>query len=337
MDEPCSRVKSFFDYGSPLFILSIRHGHIDVADIAAQLQADPIHVKTFFQWMNGTVGNGIVRALVGWDVTRHVTNRDRRQVVVAVYTIALLYNFQSVVHQLPRLHGQQHYIDYVQQYGNDLNNDFFISVCGEGNIHLAKYLITLPDIDGSARDNWPVQWASFKGHLDVVEFLSTLPGVDASAYGSWAVRQASHNGHLAIVQFLVTLTEVDASVLNNWPIRLASENGHLAVVQFLSKLRGVDVSALDNFAIRGASRFGHLAVVRFLSTLPGVDASARDNDAVRCASYNGHLAVVQFLLTLPEVTINREEAEKISHNVKKYDVRWFWKSYIDDLDQRKNK
>ena len=304
MDESCSQVNSFFDHGSDLFILSIRHGHMDVADIAAQLQANPRHVKTFFQWMNGTIGNGIVRALMAWDVNHHVTNRDRQEVVVAVYTVALLYNYQSVTYQLPILYRQQAFIDYIEQFDSSLDYNFLIKACKEGNFHLVRHLSTLPTINASAQENYAIQCASLYGHLDVVQFLSTLIEVDVSDDDNTAIQWASASGHLDVVQFLSNLPSVDASAKNNVAIRRASYNGHLEVVQFLSKLRGVD-------------------------------ASADNNEAIQCASYKGYLAVVQFLSTLPQVIIPIEQAEIMWAYVQDDDIKRFWKLYITSLNQRK--
>ena len=271
-------VPVFFEYGLPLFIASIRNGTINLMDIVAQLQASPKYVKTFLNWINNRKingGPGIVRALMGWPKDHYVSQRDVSQLIIAMYTLAHIRGFQSVTNQLPVLPGQKVYLDHIQECGNNLDNRLFRFTCAEGSVYLVKYLLTLPGIDVSARDNLAIRWASGYGHLDVVQFLSKLPGVNAGAFDNYAIRAASHDGYLD-------------------------------VVQFLSKLRGVD-------------------------------ASARDNEAIRWASRNRHLDVVQFLLTLPQVNITREQAEEMRTEAEDDDMRWFWKSYIDELDIRRDK
>ena len=289
-----------------MLIISIRNGGINLMDIVRQLAANPDYVETFLGWVyddQNKPGVGIVRALMGWNENHVVHDRDVKQLIDAIYVLAFIKKYFRVTIRLPKSQKQRDFRGYIQKFGKKLNDNMLQIASMFGNLCLVKYLSTLPGMKTKIIDNSAIKLASQYGHLDVVKFLSTLPDVGASGDYSAAVYRASQYGHLDIVQFLLTLREVDVSVLNR--------------------------------AMQRASSNGYLDVVEFLSTLPGVDASVDDNRAVYMATFCGNLDIVQFLLTLPEVKINRVQAEKMWTLNPSYNMKLFWKLYIDRLDRRK--
>lgn len=144
--------------------------------------------------------------------------------------------------------------------------------------------------------------ASFKNrHPECIKTLLTHPNADPSAMNNFAIISACQNGYADIVSILLDDARVDASVHDDEPIRLASENGHDAVVLLLLAEEDVDPSARDNQAIRRACQNGHTNVVKYLLADPRVDPTADENCALRRASENGHIDIVRILLSDPRV------------------------------------
>ncbi|MBN9226810.1 MULTISPECIES: ankyrin repeat domain-containing protein [Legionella] len=112
--------------------------------------------------------------------------------------------------------------------------------------------------------------AATKGYLDVVQFLVSLPDLDPAALNNYALQSAVANGHVDVVQFLVSLPGVDPAAGDNHALRWATFNGDLAVVQLLVSLPGVNPAARDNEAIREAAKRDYLDIVLCLATHPAV-------------------------------------------------------------------
>jgi hypothetical protein len=54
------------------------------------------------------------------------------------------------------------------------NQQLFYKMCKIGQLDMVKYLVSLPEVDATAGNNYAIQWASTYGHLEVVTFLQSV-------------------------------------------------------------------------------------------------------------------------------------------------------------------
>ncbi|RKP17561.1 hypothetical protein ROZALSC1DRAFT_30646, partial [Rozella allomycis CSF55] len=74
-------------------------------------------------------------------------------------------------------------------------NHAIILATGNGNIEIAKYLLTESRAVTSPSDNLAIQWASYSGHADIVKMLLEDSRVDPSANDNFSIQWASNKGH----------------------------------------------------------------------------------------------------------------------------------------------
>lgn len=142
------------------------------------------------------------------------------------------------------------------------------------------------------REDFPLRWASEKGHLEVVKYLVGLRH-QALLRARSACAEPLSLGWAALVRKALDLGFV-----------AASSEGHLKVVEYLVSV-GASVCAFEDLGARLASENGHLEVVKYLASV-GADVRACNDQGVALASENGHREVVKYLVGL------RPSAERLS-------------------------
>jgi ankyrin repeat protein len=118
------------------------------------------------------------------------------------------------------------------------------SACRAGDLELAKYVLTSPELDNHADihsiEDVGFDWACFNGHLDLVKYLVASPdlkeniSVSANDYGG--LNSACLSGYLDVVQFLFEF--IDPKLPNIADIYTdacanAATNKHYHVISFL--------------------------------------------------------------------------------------------------------
>lgn len=111
------------------------------------------------------------------------------------------------------------------------NQELFSNAIEQGELESVIRLSQLNDVDPTADQS--IRWASQYGHLPVVKFLVTLPNIDPTAKNNEAIRVASLHGHLPVVRFLATLPNVDPTVNDNQAIKWAKLANRSNVVKYL--------------------------------------------------------------------------------------------------------
>jgi len=163
----------------------------------------------------------------------------------------------------------------------------FCHACHRGDIRLAKYLASVPDIDVSipARDATPFLLAATGGHQAVVEYIAEelADRIDlsqcTSAYNT-AIGSAAHGGFLPVVKYLLGIPDVRGLVnLHNntgtTALMFAVQEGHLDVVRLLCEELGeeLEVDARNHHGdtpLLIASFCGQSDVVKYLISTPHI-------------------------------------------------------------------
>jgi hypothetical protein len=157
----------------------------------------------------------------------------------------------------------------------------FRSSCENEKLEVAKWLVSLGEVDIHAYNDSAFRWACQYGHLEVAKWLVSLGGVDIHAYNEQAFRYACEYGYLGVAKWLVSLGGVDIHAYNEFAFRWSCRRGHLEVVQWLVSLGGVDIHAYSDNAYRNACVNGYLKVSQWLVSLGGVDIHAENESAFR--------------------------------------------------------
>lgn len=88
--------------------------------------------------------------------------------------------------------------------------------------------------DTSVNDNWPIRWASIKGHDDAVRVLLTSERTDPAAMQNAPIRLASMHGHVNAVRTLLADPRVDPTSFSSIPLLFAADKNYTDIVQMLA-------------------------------------------------------------------------------------------------------
>ena len=187
-----------------------------------------------------------------------------------------------------------------------------LQICKEGNIDLARELLSSPSCDLLACDkdgNTALHLAAEQGHLAVVQELAgryTLPSAGKNTKGRTPLHLVSMRGHSAVVEALAQRFLGDLEVRDKYgdtPLHLAALFGHMETVDLLCQqfhcdpsVKGHDDCTLLHYACTG----GHLDIVRRLILDYGLDPLAQDvrgDTPLHYAAYDGHSNVLDTLIS----------------------------------------
>ena len=184
------------------------------------------------------------------------------------------------------------------------SNTSLLQVCKEGNIDLARELLSSSSCDLLACDedgNTALHLAAEEGHLAVVQELAgkyTTPSAGKNTKGRTPLHLASMRGHSAVVETSDCVNNNGDTALN-----LAALNGHAKVVGFLISEFGCS-SSVKGFngrtPLHHACDGGHFDVVEKLVSEYGCDVNTEDNDGLtplHVAALAGREKAVRELIT----------------------------------------
>ena len=308
-------VPIFFEKGYHMLIISIRNGGITLDDIAAQLEATPNYMITFFQWLKDVnISNTIIEAL-GQPSVAHLLSAllieavDKNYVYVTntlvqnplILDATLLFTFISACNTgnlvLVNLILQTGRVDATQQ-----DNFAFTCAIRSGNIDLVRRLLEIPGVDPSTHAQDPIRIAAYRGFTAIVELLLTYPGVDVNASFGTPLHNAARQGHVDTVALLMKNNNIQPGLIHNnyrSAIACAAFSGNIRIVDMLLRHPDVDPSVTNNLAIQHASAKGHTGVVSMLLKDDRVDPLSKG--CIVLAAENGHAGVVSLLLRDPRI------------------------------------
>jgi len=144
----------------------------------------------------------------------------------------------------------------------------FTNACEGGDLEKAKELLeNNPNINISAENEQAFRWACYNGQLHVAKWLLSLKNIDISTENELAFRWACYNGHLHVVQWLLSLKNINISAENEYAFRWACYNEQLHVAQRLISIQHINISAHNEWTFTSVCRDRRINSAKWLQTL----------------------------------------------------------------------
>ncbi|AYV83011.1 MAG: hypothetical protein Hyperionvirus3_157 [Hyperionvirus sp.] len=168
----------------------------------------------------------------------------------------------------------------------------FRHACRDGNLEMAKWLLSIPnsDVNINARNDNAFRSACRYGHLEIGKWLLSLPNnnIDINAENSKAFDVACRNGHVEIAKWLLSMsTNNIISIDMDWLFMCCCLRGHLETAKWL-------LSASDN-------------------NKWNININARDDDVFATSCWAGQFEIVEWLLSLHNNNIDINRLRGYSH------------------------
>ncbi len=163
---------------------------------------------------------------------------------------------------------------------------------------IARYLLTVPQVDPAAQTNWNICFAAEAGNERMVRLLLSDPRVDPTARDNYALRYACQSGHLGVVEILLDDKRVSPA---------AGERKPLTHAVLPSKV-------FSRYAQnREEPKFvKKLEIVNLLLLYPEVDPAYGDNQALKAAlEAESSPGLIERLLELPSVNPQQLKYEDV--------------------------
>lgn len=187
--------------------------------------------------------------------------------------------------------------------------DLLISAIEYENRELALYLLSLPWIDPSAKDNSAIRSAARMGDPEIVRALLSCPTVDCTANNNHALRNALAEGHAEVLQLLLSdprFLEEYVTYLDDEFVQ-AVESNRAEVVRVLLEDGRFNPS---NLCFSDVCKNGTLEMFLVLYADERVDWYMDENAALRTARKFGRSSMVELLLKDERVQAEEQRINK---------------------------
>lgn len=200
---------------------------------------------------------------------------------------------------------------------SETNETALMKAISDGNIELAKFLLSQPDIDVNLQDrdgNSALLRACVYGHSEIVKKLLTFDNINVNIenwYGSTPLLVAICQGYTDIAMDLLKHDRININ-LNTCSTALikACAYKNEEVVRELLSRENIYVNTCSEedgtYALAAACAYGDLNIVKQLLNHPDIDINIRDMynvTPIMRAMEKGKIEVVEELLKRPEIDL----------------------------------